>query len=156
MQKITPFLWFNGTAEAAAALYVSAFRHATILNTKRGGNGGPWPPGSVVSVTVSLDGTEVTLFNGGPNFSFTSAISLFVNCETQHEIDTLWDKLSAGGEILQCGWLKDKFGVSWQIVPRQLGDWLFSHDAARAERVLKVMMGMRKLNIAELEAANHG
>jgi predicted 3-demethylubiquinone-9 3-methyltransferase (glyoxalase superfamily) len=155
MQKITPFLWFNGTAEAAAALYVSAFRHATILNTKRGGNGGPWPPGSVVSVTVSLDGTEVTLFNGGPNLNFTSAISLFVNCETQHEIDTLWDKLSAGGEILQCGWLKDKFGVSWQIVPRQLGDLLFSNDAARAERVLKVMMGMRKLNIAELEAANH-
>jgi predicted 3-demethylubiquinone-9 3-methyltransferase (glyoxalase superfamily) len=155
MQKITPFLWFDGKAEAAAALYVSAFRHGAILNTKRGGSGGPWPAGAVLSVTVSLDGTELTLFNGGPSFSFSPAISLFVNCETQREIDVLWDKLSAGGEILQCGWLRDQFGVSWQIVPRSLGDLLFSNDPVRAERVLKVMMGMRKLIIAELEAANH-
>ena len=156
MQKITPFLWFDGKAEEAMHFYTSIFENSKILSTHRYGDGGPGPKGSVMSATLQLEGQELTLFNGGPHFRFTEAISFFVSCETQAEVDAYWEKLSAGGEPGRCGWLKDKFGVSWQIVPVGLGRMLYDPDPAKARRATEAMLKMNKLDIATLERAQAG
>ena len=153
MQKITPFLWFDNQAEGAVQLYTSLFKNSKIVSMSRYGEGSPLPPGTVMSVTFQLDGQEFMALNGGPYFSFTPAISLFVNCETQQEVDALWEKLSEGGEIQQCGWLKDKYGISWQIVPTILGELMQDKDPAKAARVTEAMLKMVKLDIAELKRA---
>jgi predicted 3-demethylubiquinone-9 3-methyltransferase (glyoxalase superfamily) len=153
MQKVTPFLWFDGKAEEAANFYVSIFKNARILRPMRTGGGGTWPEGKVVSVTFEIDGREFIAFNGGPHFTFSPAISLFVRCETQSEIDELWEKLSQGGKKQQCGWLQDKYGVSWQIIPPILGELLQSKDTEKAKRVMAAMMQMEKLDIETLKNA---
>ena len=153
MQKVTPFLWFDGKAEEAANFYVSIFKNAKIVNPRRSGGGGPWPEGKVMSVTFEIDGREFIAFNGGPHFKFSPAISLFVRCETQSEIDELWERLSDGGKKQQCGWLQDKYGVSWQIIPPILGELLQSKDAEKAKRVMSAMMKMDKLDIEGLKNA---
>ena len=153
MQKITPFLWFNGRAEEAANFYTVIFENAKITETTRWGDAGPGPKGSVMSATFELDGQKFIALNGGPQFKFSEAISFFVSCDTQEEVDHFWEKLSEGGEIIQCGWLKDKFGVAWQIVPKALGEMLRDKDPAKSQRVMKAMMQMKKLDIAELERA---
>lgn len=153
MQKVTPFLWFDGKAEEAANFYVSIFKNAKIVNPRRPGGGGPWPEGKVMSVTFEIDGREFIAFNGGPHFKFSPAISLFVRCETQSEIDELWERLSDGGKKQQCGWLQDKYGVSWQIIPPILGELLQSKDAEKAKRVMSAMMKMDKLDIEGLKNA---
>jgi len=156
MQKITPFLWFNDQAEEAADYYVAIFKNSRVLNVSRFPPSTPefaGTPGKAMSVTFELDGLEVQALNGGPIFSFTEAISLFVKAETQPEIDDLWARLSAGGEESQCGWLKDKFGLSWQIVPSLLGELLSDPDPARAGRVMQAMLVMSKIDIAALQAA---
>ena len=154
MQKITPFLWFDGKAEEAAKLYTSVFKNSEILETRRFPAGGPMPGGSVMSVNFKIEGIEYTAFNGGPVFDFTPAISLFVSCDTQQEVDELWEKLSEGGEPSRCAWLKDRFGLSWQIVPVRLGQLLQDKDPAKAKRVMEAMMKMSKIDIAALEAAH--
>lgn len=153
MQKITPFLWFDGKAEEAMNFYVSIFKNSRMGSIGRYGEAGPGPKGSVMSATFVLDGQEFFALNGGPAFTFTPAISFFVNCETQAEVDELWEKLSAGGSTQRCGWLQDKFGVSWQIVPSILGKLLQDKDAAKSSRVMKAMMQMNKLDIRGLEQA---
>ncbi|HET7594403.1 MAG TPA: VOC family protein [Stellaceae bacterium] len=153
MQKITPCLWFDGKAEEAMNFYASIFKKSKILRVMRCGEAGPGPKGSVLSVTVELDGQEVIALNGGPHFTFSPAMSLFVTCETQAEVDEFWEKLSAGGERQRCGWLKDKYGVSWQIVPAVLADMLQDKDAARSKRVMEAMLKMDKLDIAGLKRA---
>jgi predicted 3-demethylubiquinone-9 3-methyltransferase (glyoxalase superfamily) len=153
MQKITPFLWFDGKAEEAMNFYVSIFKNSRTGSVSRYGEAGPGPKGSAMSATFVLDGQEFFALNGGPAFTFTPAISFFVNCETQAEVDELWEKLSAGGSTQRCGWLQDKFGVSWQIVPSILGKLLQDKDAARSTRVMKAMMQMDKLDIRGLEQA---
>jgi predicted 3-demethylubiquinone-9 3-methyltransferase (glyoxalase superfamily) len=153
MQKITPFLTFNDQAEEAVKLYTSIFKNAKILNISRYGEGGPGPKGSVMSATFQLEGQEFIALNGGPTFTFSQGISLFVNCETQAEVDELWDKLSEGGEQLRCGWLTDRFGVSWQIVPSILGRLLNHEDPAKAARAMQAMLQMTKLDIARLKQA---
>ena len=153
MQKIVPFLWFDGKAEEAANFYVSVFKNSKVVRVTRYGDAGPGPKGSVMSCTFTLNRQEFYALNGGPQFSFTPAISFFVDCETQQEVDELWEKLSAGGSKDQCGWLKDKFGLSWQIVPSVLGKYLGDKDPAKANRVMKAMMQMQKLDIAGLERA---
>ena len=153
MQKITPFLWFDGKAEEAANFYVSVFKNAKIVSPMRTRGGGPWPEGAVMSVTFEINGREFIAFNGGPHFTFSPAISLFVRCETQREIDELWEKLSDGGKKQQCGWLQDKYGVSWQIVPPILGELLQSKDSEKAKRVMNAMMKMHKLDIESLKNA---
>jgi predicted 3-demethylubiquinone-9 3-methyltransferase (glyoxalase superfamily) len=152
-QKITTFLWFDKNAEEAAKYYVSLFKNSKILSVARFGDAGPGPKGSVMTVSFELDGQEFIALNGGPQFQFTEAISLLVNCDTQKEVDELWKKLSAGGEESQCGWLKDKFGLSWQIVPRQLGKMLTDPDPGKSKRVMEAMLPMKKLDIAALEKA---
>jgi len=154
MQAITPFLWYNGQAEEAANLYTSVFKDSQIVDLKRWGAGGPAPPGSVMSATVRLRGQEFILFNGGPLFQFTPAFSLLVNCQTQEEIDYYWDKLTPGGEIQQCGWLKDKFGVSWQIIPDLLMELLHDKDPEKSNRVMQAMLQMKKIDIAGLKKAH--
>jgi predicted 3-demethylubiquinone-9 3-methyltransferase (glyoxalase superfamily) len=156
MQKITTFLTFNDQAEEAAKLYTSLFKNSKIVSTTRYGEGGPGPKGSVMSVTFQLAGQGFFALNGGPSFKFAEGISLFVNCETQAEVDELWEKLSRGGKKLQCGWLTDKFGVSWQIVPSVLGKYLGDRDAAKAKRVMQAMLQMTKLDIKGLEDAYEG
>ena len=153
MQKITTFLWFDGNAEEAVNFYVSIFKNSKIGNVSRYGDSGPGPKGSVLVMTFQLDGQEFMALNGGPKFKFTEAISLVVNCESQAELDDLWEKLSAGGSTSQCGWLKDKFGLSWQIVPTALGRLMADHDAAKANRVMAAVLQMTKLDIATLERA---
>jgi predicted 3-demethylubiquinone-9 3-methyltransferase (glyoxalase superfamily) len=154
MQKISPFLWFDDQAEEAANFYVSVFKNSAILDVSRYGEGAPRPAGSAMSVSFVLDGLELQALNGGPQYSFTEAISLFVTAQTQDEIDGLWEKLtSGGGEPGQCGWLKDRYGLSWQIVPPALGQLLGDPDAAKAGRVLQAMLGMSKIDIAQLQAA---
>lgn len=148
MQKITPFLWFDGQAEDAATFYTSLFPDSKITEIQRSGSGG-----SVFSVSFRLAGLDYIALNGGPHFSFSPAISLFISCETQDEVDDLWDKLSAGGKPHQCGWVDDRFGVTWQVVPRGLGDMLRDEDSARAKRVFDAMMTMTKLDIAGLQRA---
>jgi predicted 3-demethylubiquinone-9 3-methyltransferase (glyoxalase superfamily) len=156
MQKITPFLWFDDQAEEAMNFYVSIFKNSKVASITRYGEAGPGPKGTVMSATFSLDGQEFFAINGGPLFKFTEAISLFVNCETQQEVDELWDKLSAGGKPSRCGWLKDKFGLSWQIIPSILGKMLGDRDADKAKRVMQAMLKMDKLDIKKLEQAYQG
>ncbi len=153
MQKITPFLWFNDQAEEAMNFYTAIFKNSRIVSVSRYGEGGPGQPGSVMTATFELDGQEFMALNGGPLFNFTEAISFFVNCETQAEVDELWTKLTEGGEESQCGWLKDKFGLSWQIVPSILGELLNDPDAEKAQRVMHAMLQMKKIDIAGLRSA---
>ena len=153
MQKISPFLWFDNQAEEAANYYVSIFKNSKILNVSRYGEGAPLPAGTVMGVTFVLDGVEFQALNGGPQYSFTEAISLFVRAETQEEIDDLWDKLTADGEPGPCGWLKDKYGLSWQIVPPILGELLADPDPDKAGAVMRAMMEMGKLDIDGLRGA---
>jgi predicted 3-demethylubiquinone-9 3-methyltransferase (glyoxalase superfamily) len=155
MQKITTFLTFNDQAEEAVKLYVSLFKDSKILNTMRIGEV-PGQTGTVISISFQLAGQEFTALNGGPSFQFAEGISLFVNCETQEEIDRLYDTLSEGGEKQPCGWLKDKFGVSWQIVPPSLGEMLGDKDPGKANRVMQAMLKMHKIDIAALERAYNG
>lgn len=150
MQKITPFLWFDGQAEEAMNFYVSIFKNSKILSTA------PGPDGKIMMGTFQLDGQEFHALNGGPMFKFTEAISLFVNCETQAEVDELWEKLSAGGEKSRCGWLKDKYGLSWQIIPTVLGKLMQDKDREKAGRVMQAMLQMDKIDIASLQQAYDG
>jgi len=152
-QKITTFLWFDGNAEEAANHYTSIFKNSKILNVARYGEAGPGPKGSVMTVTFQLEGQEFIALNGGPQFKFTEAISLLVNCDTQKEVDELWSKLTAGGEEGPCGWLKDKFGLSWQIVPSALFRLLQDKDPEKSKRVMEAMLQMKKIDIARLEQA---
>ncbi len=154
MQKITPFLWFDDQAEEAMRFYTSIFKRSKTGAVSRYGKGAPMPEGTVMSATFQLDGQEFMALNGGPVFAFTPAISFFVNCETQAEVDHLWEKLSAGGEKQQCGWLKDKFGVSWQIVPTILGELLGSKDPKKSARVMQAMLKMTKIDIEGLLKAS--
>ena len=156
MQKITTFLWFNNDAEEAANYYTSIFKNSKILDVSRYGDVGPGPKGSVMIVKFQLAGQEFVALNGGPQFKFTEAISLMVNCESQQEIDELWRKLTAGGQESQCGWLKDKFGLSWQIVPTELGKLMSAKDPAKANRVMQALLQMKKLDIAKLQQAAEG
>lgn len=154
MKKITPFLWFNGQAEEAVNFYVSVFKNSSIGRVKRYGDAGPGPKGSVMSVEFQLDGQDFIALNGGPQFTFTPAVSFFVNCETQEEVDELWEKLSAGGQIQHCGWLQDKYGLTWQIVPAVLGRLLEDKDPAKAKRVMQAMLQMVKLDAQALQRAS--
>jgi len=152
-QKITTFLWFDGNAEEAVNHYISIFKNSKVLNVARYGEAGPGRKGTVMTVHFQLDGQEFIALNGGPQFKFTEAISLLVNCETQAEVDELWRKLSAGGEEGPCGWLKDKFGLSWQIVPSALGKMMGDKDPKKSKRVMEAMLQMKKMDIARLEQA---
>jgi len=156
MQRITPFLWFNHQAEEAMAFYTSIFKSSKIVSVTRYGEGGPGPKGTVMTGTFQLEGQEFFALNGGPQFSYTPAISFFVNCETQPEIDELWEKLSAGGPKERCGWLKDKFGLSWQIVPSVLGPMLQDKDPEKSKRVMTALLQMDRLDIAGLKQAYEG
>jgi len=153
MQKITPFLWFDSRAEEAANFYVSIFKNSKIVSVARYGEGAPGPKGTVMVVTFQLDGQEFMALNGDPHFTFSPAISFFVNCETQQEVDELWEKLSAGGQKERCGWLKDKYGLSWQIIPSALGRLMGDKDPAKAKRVMQAMLQMTKIDIAGLQRA---
>jgi len=155
MQKITPFLWFDDKAEEAVRFYTSIFNNSKITNIARYEDV-PGPEGKVMSASFQLEGQEFIALNGGPVFSFTPAISFFVNCETQEEVDEFWEKLSEGGEKQQCGWLKDKYGISWQIVPTILGELLQDKDAEKASRVTQAMLKMKKLDIEGLKRAYEG
>ena len=154
MPKITPFLWFDNSAEQAAQFYTSIFRNSKILQTSRYPEGAPGPKGSVMTVKFELNGQEFIALNGGPHFKFNEAISFVVDCETQKEIDEYWEKLtSGGGKEVQCGWLKDKYGLSWQIVPAALGQLMADKDPKKAKRVMQAMMKMVKLDIEALKKA---
>ena len=153
MQKITPFLWFDGKAEEAANFYVSIFKNSKIVSITRYGEAGPGPKASVMSATFQLDGQDFIALNGGPMFTFSPAISFAVNCKTQQEIDELWEKLSDGGETRRCGWLRDKYGVSWQIIPTALGQMLQDKDGEKSKRVMNAMLQMDKLDIKTLKQA---
>jgi predicted 3-demethylubiquinone-9 3-methyltransferase (glyoxalase superfamily) len=155
MQKITPFLWFDDKAEEAMNFYVSVFKNSKVGKVSRYGEGGPGRKGTVMSATFQLDGQDFFALNGGPQFTFSPAISFFVNCETQQEVDELWEKLSEGGEKQRCGWLKDRYGLSWQIVPSVLGKLLQDKDAGKAKKVMQAMLQMDKLDIEGLKRA-HG
>jgi predicted 3-demethylubiquinone-9 3-methyltransferase (glyoxalase superfamily) len=156
MQKIVPFLWFDGTAEEAMNFYTAIFKNSRAGNVVRYGDAGPGPKGSVMSATFVLQGQEFYALNGGPMFKFTPAISFFVNCETQEEVDDLWEKLSAGGKKDRCGWLKDKFGLSWQIIPRALGEMLGDKDPEKSKRVMQAMLQMDKIDTKALKQAYEG
>jgi predicted 3-demethylubiquinone-9 3-methyltransferase (glyoxalase superfamily) len=153
MEKITPFLWYDASAQEAANFYVSIFRNSKILKITRYGEAGPGPKGSVMTVEFELAGQRFIALNGGPHFKFTEAISFSVDCETQQEVDELWEKLSAGGEEGPCGWLKDKYGLSWQINPRVLGEMLGDPDPAKSKRVMEAMLQMKKIDIKGLKEA---
>jgi len=153
IQKITPFLWFDHQAEEAAGFYTSIFPNSKIVRVVRYGKAGPGPPGSAMTVEFQLEGQTFVALNGGPIFKFTEAISFVVNCRTQDEVDVYWDKLSAGDSDAQCGWLKDKFGLSWQIVPTVLVEMLSDPDPQKSQRVMKAMMTMIKLDIRRLKEA---
>lgn len=155
-QKITPFLWFDGNAEEAINFYTSIFKDSKIANVSRYPEGGPGPKGSLMTATFQLHGQEFIALNGGPMFKFTEAISFFVKCETQEEIDEFWEKLSAGGQKSQCGWLKDKFGLSWQIIPPILGQLMGDKDPQKSQRVMMAMMKMTKIEIQKLKDAFDG
>lgn len=153
-QKITPFLWFNDQAEEAANFYVSLFKDSKILSMSRYGDAGPGPKGSVMVAEFELAGQKFQALNGGPVFKFTEAISLMVHCDSQEEVDMLWSKLTAnGGQESQCGWLKDRFGLSWQIVPTRFMELMQDKDPKRTQRVMQAMLKMKKFDIARLEAA---
>lgn len=153
MQSITPFLWFDTEAEEAANFYVGIFKNSKIHKITRYGEGGPGPEGSIMTVTFELDGQEFIALNGGPQFQFTEATSFVVSCQTQAEVDHFWNSLSRGGQEVQCGWLKDRYGLSWQIVPSILGELMSDPDPDRSRRVMKAMLQMKKLDIAELKHA---
>jgi predicted 3-demethylubiquinone-9 3-methyltransferase (glyoxalase superfamily) len=153
MQKITPFLWFDGKAEEAMNFYVSIFKNSKVVHVTRYGDAGPGPKGTVMSATFQLEGQEFFALNGGPQFAFTPAISFFVSCETQQEVNALWEKLSEGGSKDRCGWLRDKYGLSWQIIPTALGRMLQDKDPAKANRVMKAMLQMDKIDIRRLQEA---
>ncbi len=156
-QKITTFLWFDNNAEEAARFYVSIFKNSKILSVSRYGDAGPGPKGSVMVCTFELEGQKFLALNGGPMFKFTEAISLFVNCDSQEEVDRYWSKLTAdGGAPGQCGWLKDRFGLSWQIVPTVLLEMMSDKDPAKANRVMQAMLQMTKLDIEKLKKAYEG
>lgn len=156
MQKITPFLWFDNDAEEAVNFYTSIFKNSKIGEIRRYGDAGPGPKGAVMTASFQIEGQKFTALNGGPHFKFTPAISFFVDCETQQEVDELWEKLSAGGALMQCGWLTDKFGVSWQIIPKALGELLGDKDPQKSQRVLKAMMKMVKIDVEGLKRAYEG
>jgi predicted 3-demethylubiquinone-9 3-methyltransferase (glyoxalase superfamily) len=156
MQKITPCLWFDGQAEEAASHYTSILKNSRIVDVKRHGKYGPGPEGSVITVTFVIEGQEFVALNGGPDFKFTEAISFQVNCRTQDEVDELWERLSEGGEKGPCGWLKDRFGVSWQIIPTALGEVLRDPDPEKSNRVMQAMLGMSKIEIQGLRDAYEG
>ncbi|SRR5712691_953492 len=153
MRKITPFLWFDAEAEEAANFYVSIFPNSKVLDVTRYGDAGPGPKGTVMVATFQLEGQEFIALNGGPQFTFTEAISFVVNCETQKEVDEFWEKLSAGGEKSRCGWLKDKYGLSWQIVPTILREMMQDKDARKSQRVMEAMLQMDKIDIQGLKQA---
>ena len=153
MQKIVTFLWFDNQAEEAMNFYTSIFKNSKIKSIARYGDAGPGPKGSVMIGTFQIEGQDFMALNGGPVFTFTPAISLYVNCETQEEVDELWEKLSAGGEKSRCGWLKDKFGLSWQIIPIALGELMQDKDPAKSQRVMKAMLQMDKIDIKALKQA---
>ena len=156
MQKISPFLWFDSQAEEAAKFYVAVFGNSRILKTVRYGTAGPGPAGSVMTVVFELNGVQFTALNGGPLHRFSEAISFVVNCQNQAEVDTVWEKLSAGGQPDRCGWVKDRYGLSWQVVPSVLPVLLGDPDAAKAQRTMAAMLKMSKLDIAALEKAHAG
>jgi len=156
MQKITPFLWFDTQAEQAAGFYVTLFPNSQITGTSRYGEAGPGQPGSVMTVTFRLDGQEFVALNGGPEFKFTPALSFFVDCADQAEVDRLWSALTDGGQEVQCGWLTDRFGLSWQIVPSGLTEVLNGPDPAGAQRAMQAMLQMKKLDIGALRRAYAG
>jgi predicted 3-demethylubiquinone-9 3-methyltransferase (glyoxalase superfamily) len=153
MQKITPFLWFDNQAEEAANYYVSVFRDSKIKSATRYGDAGPGPKGSVMTVEFELDGNEFVALNGGPHYKITPAVSFVVNCKDQADVDYYWEKLTAGGTPVQCGWLTDRFGVSWQVVPKRLIELMSDPDKAKAQRVTEAMMKMVKLDVPTLEKA---
>lgn len=156
MQKITPFLWFDSKAEEAMNFYVSIFKNSKVVGISRYGDAGPGPKGSVMTATFELEGQRFIALNGGPTFSFTPAISLFVNCETQQEVDDLWAKLSAGGREDRCGWLQDKYGLSWQIIPSALMELMQDKDPEKSKRVMQAMLQMAKIDIEGLKKAYAG
>jgi predicted 3-demethylubiquinone-9 3-methyltransferase (glyoxalase superfamily) len=154
MNKVTPFLWFDNNAEEAMNFYASVFRDAKIVDVQRYGEGGPAPAGTVMTGTMQIHGQDIMVLNGGPAFKFNESFSLFVDCEDQAEVDDLWGKLTAdGGEESMCGWLKDKFGLSWQIIPKRLGELLGDRDPDRAAKAMQAMPQMRKIDVAKLEEA---
>ncbi|MEW5985860.1 MAG: VOC family protein [Chloroflexota bacterium] len=153
MQKITPFLWFDNQAEEAMYFYTSIFKNSKVGAVTRYGEAGPGPAGSVLTASFELEGLTFTALNGGPLFRFTEAISFFVSCESQEEVDELWEKLSAGGEEQPCGWLKDKFGLSWQIIPTTLMEMLSDPDPEKARRVTEAMLQMKKIDVQTLRQA---
>jgi predicted 3-demethylubiquinone-9 3-methyltransferase (glyoxalase superfamily) len=154
MQKIGPFLWFDSNAEEAANFYVSIFKDSKILKIARYGEAGPGPAGSVMVVNFQIEGQDFIALNGGPLFKFTEAISFVINCQTQEEVDHYWNKLTAGGgQESQCGWLKDKYGLSWQVTPTILGELLADKDHKKAQRVMQAMLQMKKIDIAALKRA---
>ena len=155
-QQITPFLWFDDNADEAVNFYLSIFKDGRLLNATRYGEAGPRPKGTIMTATFELNGQQFIALNGGPRFKFTEAVSFVVKCETQEEIDYYWDKLLDGGEAQQCGWLKDRFGLSWQIVPVQLSELFGGNDPQRAGRVMQAMMQMVKFDIAKLKEAYTG
>lgn len=155
-QKITPFLWFDGQAKEAMNFYVSVFKNAEVLTVSRYGEGGPAPAGTVMVASFKLDGQEFLALNGGPMYKFTEAVSFLISCESQDEVDHYWDKLTDGGEPGPCGWLKDRFGLSWQVVPTRLPELLQDEDPAKSGRVMQAMMQMSKIEIPKLEAAYAG
>jgi predicted 3-demethylubiquinone-9 3-methyltransferase (glyoxalase superfamily) len=152
-QKITPCLWFDFNAEEAVAHYLRIFPTSRVVSTTRYGEAGPGPKGAVMTILFEIDGQQFLALNGGPHFKFTPALSLIVNCDDQAEVDTLWEKLAEGGAPGQCGWLTDKFGVSWQIVPRALPELLTGSDAERSDRLMRAVMKMKKLDVAQLQQA---
>ena len=152
-KKITPFLWFDNNAEEATNFYLSIFENSEILSVNRYGEAGPGAPGTVMTISFRLDGQEFIALNGGPQFKFTEAVSFLIECASQEEVDEFWEKLSAGGEPGPCGWLKDRFGLSWQVVPTVLFELLQDEDRARANRVMQAMLQMTKIDIAKLERA---
>ncbi|HEX6305391.1 MAG TPA: VOC family protein [Anaerolineales bacterium] len=156
MQKITPFLWFEDQAEEAANFYTAIFKNSKIESVTRYGEAGPGPEGSAMTVSFELEGLQFTALNGGPEFNFTEAVSFLVDCKSQDEVDYLWEKLTEGGEEGPCGWLKDKFGLSWQIIPTALTDMLSDPDPEKARRVTEAMLQMKKIDIPTLEQAYAG
>jgi predicted 3-demethylubiquinone-9 3-methyltransferase (glyoxalase superfamily) len=153
MQKIAPFLWFDGKAEEAMNFYTSIFKNSKCLSVSRYGDAGPGPKGSVMVAAFELDGQEFVALNGGPQFTFSPAISFVVNCENQQEIDEMWEKLSDGGTRQQCGWLQDRFGVSWQIVPHNIGKLVSAATPEKSNRVMAALMQMEKIDVGKLEEA---
>lgn len=153
MQKITPYLWFDTEAEEAANFYTTIFNNSRIVDVSRYGQAGPRPDGMVMTVSFTLDGQEFVALNGGPDHTFNEAISFLVNCETQDEVDRFWNSLGEGGEEVACGWLKDRYGVSWQIIPAALGELLGDPNPEKSQRAMKAMLGMTKIDIAALKRA---